>query len=273
MAEKGTEKEVLNIEGVQLAFAAFRKSNEAAVTLSERNLGLIHTGRQRRSLMVFTKLICHNASIEKLFLDFADEPLAERFVDHFSIATLARASVDAALMTMYLSEPSLNTTQWDFRRQWIFLHDANNRSRFLKPLKTKGNVAPFFETSDSVKDGIKAKIRELGAHLLLTENAIDDMLKMPPLFVNGARGAVREAGWDVDTFDFMQSYLSAYVHSHPVSFLRAYEHDLKFGGISQFQADFLNMIFSQLSGTTDDVVARMDVFSVPEIGDPNGHVE
>lgn len=262
-----------SIPFLKRSFEKFQRTNKAAVAISERNIGQIHTGRQRRALIVFTKLIAHNMSIEKLIQDFLETPTAEKLVDHFSIATLARASIDAALVTMYISEPSLTLTQWDFRRQWLFLHDANNRSRFLRPLDKEGVKFPFFETSDEIRQGIISKIKILGAQLLLTTEALEKMFSYPPLFVNGPNGAVKEAGWDLNTYKFAQSYLSAYVHTHPVSFMRAYEHDLKFGGISQFQADFLSFIFSLIEETTKSAVSRMETFSDPVSGDPNGHLE
>lgn len=272
-AKKKNTAKAAAIERLQEAHEEFDRVVGEAVKVSERNIGKVHTGRQRRALIVFTKLILHAMSMAKLGSDIVERPDDSTvLVDHFSIATLARAAIDAALMTMYISEPSLSLTQWDFRRQLLFLHDANNRSRFLKPLQKEVTI-PFFETSDALRDGIKEKIRTLGAALLLSETAITEYQKGFQIFVDGQRGAVREAGWDVGTFDFYQSYLSAYVHSHPVSFIRAYEHDLKFGGISTFQADFLCTVYTGATEYTEGVVKRMDAFSNPETGDPNGHLE
>lgn len=271
--KKKNTKEAAAIERLQQAHRDFETVVTDAVNISARNVGKVHTGRQRRSLMVFAKLIAHCMSMARLGSDIVERPDdTSVLVDHFSIAALARAAIDAALMTMYISEPSLSLTQWDFRRQLLFLHDANNRSRFLKPLR-KIETIPFFETSDALRDGIKDKIKVLGATLLLSEVAISDYQKGFHIFVDGQRGAAREAGWDVDAFDFYQSYLSAYVHSHPVSFIRADEHDLKFGGISTFQADFLFSVYTGVTEFLVPVVQRMDSFSNPETGDPNGHLD
>ncbi|EGP55766.1 hypothetical protein Agau_L101172 [Agrobacterium tumefaciens F2] len=270
--KKPSEKAVA-IKGLRDAYEKFNAATGRAILVSDRNVGQFHTGRQRRALMVFFKMTAHNLSMLELCAEFIENPDDETvLVDHFSIATLARASIDAALMTMYISEPSLTRTQWDFRRQLLFLHDANNRSRFLKPLKKYGDI-PFFETSDTIRDGIKEKIRTLGATLLLSEIAITDYQNGFSIFIDGVRGAAREAKWDIDMFEFHQSYLSAYVHTHPVSFMRADEHDLTFPGISNFQADFLHFVYTSATEYTDSVTARMDVFSEPGKGDPNGHLE
>lgn len=175
-------------------------------------------------------------------------------------------------MTMYISEPSLTLTQWDFRRQLLFLHDANNRSRFLGPLRKYGEI-PFFETSDEIRMWIKEKIFTLGVSLSIDASAVETYQKGFSIFIDGVRGAAREAKWDIDTFEFDQSYLSAYVHTHPVSFIRADQHQVTFSGISQFQADFLQYVYTSVAGYTGSVTTRMSSFSDPDKGDPNGHLE
>lgn len=62
MAKKQKGKDVA-IAGLTTAFEKFDAAASRAVTVSERNIGKIHTGRQRRALMVFSKMIVHNLSI------------------------------------------------------------------------------------------------------------------------------------------------------------------------------------------------------------------
>ncbi|KRD71807.1 hypothetical protein [Ensifer sp. Root278] len=271
MSRVRKKKEKVDLESAKAAYADFERATSNAVTISQRNLGMVHTGRQRRALSVFTKLIMHNMSISVLADRFFDNPSGSALLDHYSLAVLARASIDASLMTMYISEPSLSTKQWDLRRQLLFLHDDSNRKRFLKPLKAYG-VQASDPANDGVRLGIQTRIRELGAALLYSEPKIAEFQNGMFLFLDGVRGAVREAGWSVDDFDFNQSYLSAYVHTHPVSFMR-FDEQLRVGGISPFQADFCHYLFSMLQEYTQSVVDRMDVFSVPDKGDPNGHIE
>lgn len=272
LVKKRPRKSNVDTGPVHVGFDVLSSATERAVAVSERSIGKSHTGRQRRALAVFSKLILHNGAMMSLVRDFF-EGEERGLLDHFSLASLARSSLDAALMTMYISEPSLSLTRWDFRRQLLFLHDANNRSRFLKPLRKEGVEFGFFENADAVRDAIRAKLEKLGAGLLYSQEKIADYQRGLHLFVDGARGAAREAGWDVDFFDFNQSYLSAYVHSHPVSFMRFDEHQVTFEGASTFQVDFCHYVLDMTAKYTASAADRMDVFSVPKTGDPNGHLD
>lgn len=262
-----------SIDAFLAAFAEFENATQDAVSVSQRNIGNIHTGRQRRALAVFSKFIVHNMAIRSMMSDYSNDPHSEALLDHFSCAVLARSSIDAALMTMYISEPRLSIKQWDFRRQLLYLHDINNRSRFLKPVRKQGMDVPFFDTNDDVRRGVQEKIMSLGPSLLYSQDKVAEYAKGFHLFVDGVRGAARESGWDIDEFEFNQAYLSAYVHSHPVSFMRFDEHDIKFGGASEFQLDFCRYLLTMVTMYTNSVVERMDKFSDPEKGDPNGHLE
>ena len=93
------------------------------------------------------------------------------------------------------------------------------------------------------------------------------------VFVDGARGAAREAGWDINEFDYVQSYLSAFVHSYPVSFMRADEHRISFSDPSDFQINFCEFAVRVAASTTELVERRMAAFSVPGAGDPLGQVD
>lgn len=273
MPKKPEKKPKIDLEPLWLAFGTLSAATENAVTISDRSTGKVHTGRQMRALSVFAKLITHNLAIMGLVQKFLDDSSEEGLLDHFSVATVARASIDAALMTMYISEPKLSLDRWDFRRQLLFLHDVNNRSRFLKPLRNQGVEFGFFESYEKIRKGIQDRIRVLGASLLYSEEKTAEYQRGHYLFVDGIRGAVREAGWDVEYFDFNQSYLSAYVHSHPVSFIKVDEHEISFSGASKFQIDLCHFVLVMTAEYTQFVVDRMETFSVPWTGDPNGHLD
>jgi hypothetical protein len=244
-----------------------------AVEISGGSIGKVCTGRQKRALAVFAKLIAHNMTIMKLVGDFLENNRGEYLLDHFSVGALGRASIDAALMTMYISEPNIDLKSWDFRRQLLFLHDINNRSRFLKPIEKQGEEIDFFKNCDEVRTSIQNRINALGKELSLNQVKLSEYENGRHLFVDGVRGAAREAGWSVDGFEFNQSYLSAYVHSHPVSFFRIEDHDVSFSKGSDFQFNFCRYVMRTIAEYTDSVVSRMQKFSQPIVGDPNGQLD
>ena len=121
----------------------FQQTIFEAAKISDRALGVEHTGRQNRSLFIFAKLIAHCMAISVLVEKFRNAPEDAALLDHFSIATLARAVIDAALMVMYVSDPNLERDEWDLRRQVLFLHDLTNRKRFLTAVGRAGGSQDF----------------------------------------------------------------------------------------------------------------------------------
>jgi hypothetical protein len=71
----------------------------------------------------------------------------------------------------------------------------------------------------------------------------------------------------------VQSYFSAYVHSHPVSFMRTEEHGVKFEGASKFQIGLCSFVLKAVTSYTAGAVKRMKTFGVPMTGDPVGQLD
>ena len=90
------------------AIEAFEKATEHAVALSESRLGVVHTGRQNRVLTAYAKTLVHAMSIQLLYNNSVRQKPEFGLLDHFSIGALTRTLVDASIMTLYLSEPSLS---------------------------------------------------------------------------------------------------------------------------------------------------------------------
>lgn len=247
---------------------------QASVTISERNIGNIHTGRQRRALFVYAKLIAHQLSILSVATKVLHASEGDVLLDHFSIATLGRATMDAGLMTMYLTEPTLTKDEWNLRRNILYLHDLSNRKRFLKALSKAIGIEDMgdMSLSDPVKKILLTDISLHASNLKYGTEEIAKFQKGQLVYISGLRGAVREAGWDVNEFEFYQSHYSAFVHSHPVSFMRADEHKISFAIPSEFQYKLCASVFSILGEYSKDVNKRMDKFSLIA-GDPLGHIE
>ncbi|RWX63207.1 hypothetical protein EN780_24400 [Mesorhizobium sp. M4B.F.Ca.ET.089.01.1.1] len=248
---------------------------EDAVTVSDSAIGVVHTGRQNRALFVFAKLISHCLSVMVIFEKYQAVENGETLLDHFSIATLGRAIIDASLMTKYISEPSLTADEWDLRRQILFLHDLTTRKRFLTAIELAGQPrdTAFFENYDAAKERLKSKIEDLAAKLGYDPERAKKLGNGQLVFIDGSRGAAREAGWNVDVFEFHQSYLSNWVHSHPVSFMRADEQEISFSTPSPYQFSVCETVLETSIGYLDDVNARMRTFTRSAETDPVGPFE
>lgn len=246
-----------------------------SVSISDAAIGIEHTGRQNRTLFIFAKLIAHSMAVAALLEKYHSAPVGAKMLDHFSIAALGRAVIDASLMVMYISEASLNRNEWDLRRQVLFFHDLTNRKRFLTSMAKAG--APrdeaFFDSYVEIKSDLKQKIQELAVDQGFSAEEQDNLASGQAVYLRGVRGAAREAGWDVAEFDFQQSYLSNWVHSHPVSFMRADQHKISFSDPSEYQLGFVGLVLEICSHYLNEANSRLSIFSGDISKDPVGPFE
>lgn len=252
------------------SFEEFTTQLRAAVKLSESREDTYHTGRQRRVLAVFAKTILHGMALEALL----DAPIRNRagLLDHFTAGTITRAIIDASLMTMYLSEPSLSYKQWLLRREVLHLHELTNRKRFLEPSgKLNPELSarlPFFKNYEADKKDSRARILGYCEELGIDPAKSAKLQEGQFVFTEGGRGAAREAGWDVDAHEFEQAYYSAYVHTHPVSFMKMDEQQISWSVPSDFQKNFVSMALSSAARYFEWSNARIDSFTGVEERDP-----
>lgn len=267
-AEESTVKEF------QKRISDLKSITRSAIKTSAENIGLHHTGRQNRALFLFAKIIAHNLSLIRIIeadqshRNYDDD---EFLLDHFSVAALARTIIDACVMMAYISHPSLSRDEWNLRRYILYLHDAMNRKRFFNPVKT--NSDSFLLGYDDQKRYLIEKIQKYASVLSVSDEKSAELIKGQIVYVDGVRGAVREAGWPLDEFEFAQSYLSAFVHSHPVSFMRAAEHGISFSKPSDFQVTIATLAIGFSVSYTHAIVERMKIFAKTADGDILGRVD
>jgi hypothetical protein len=242
MAEDQTEQTTR--AALKTLIDVFENATRDAIAISESRIGVDHTGRQNIALFIFAKLIAHCMSMGLILSKCQQVLESGGLLDHFSLATLGRAALDASVMTIYISDPNITRERWDLRRQIFRLHELFNRNRFLTAAGAKNQTPKmvFFETYEQRKVTLRTRIDGLAKELGYSPEQIEGILKGQNVFIDGVRGAAREAGWDVDAFDFHQSYLSNWVHSHPVSFLRFTEQGISFSHPSDYQLNFCSTV-------------------------------
>lgn len=257
------------------ALNALDEEIRRAIKISETRNGVQHTGRQLRVLDAFGKVMAHVLSI-KMIADKSIETDDASFLDHYSLATLSRTVIDSSIMVHYLSEPKLNALEWEIRRNVIYLHDANNRKRFLRYAMKLVNFPPD-EVSENLKEDDKQKIigiiKNCGAELGYSSDKVNRLLSGQHVFIDGLRGAVREADLDLGQFEFSYTYLSNHVHSHPVSYIRAKQMALSFLKPSEFQYVLSGFCLETVCMHLHLVTKRIDLFTGHISRDPNGQID
>lgn len=262
------------LDGIEAGLNAIEKATKRAVALSEANIGVVHTGRQNRVLFVFAKMIAHNMSSIGIIRTAIFAEKGASLLDHFSVAALGRISIDAAIMTLYLSEPSLTLAEWNLRRHLLYLHNDTNRKRFLDAMvKAEGVTSTdHLEGYAEAKAARHAAIETYGKEAGLSQDKVEKLLK-GEVFVSGVRGAVREAGLNLEAWEAHNAYFSPYIHAHPVSFMRADQHAIAFDEPSPYQKYLCNYVTGVVAGYTEAVNNRIEAFCRDIADDPLGHVE
>jgi len=176
------------------ALSQLDRTMQEAVKVSEGRMGIDHTGRQNRTLYLFAKLIAHCMSILSISNLGRPRPEGVGLMDHSSIAALGRVVVDCSIMTMYISEPSLGLNDWKLGMAVLRLHELSNRKRFLLALEE--GPFPFFEHYASSRRELQIEITKLVQNTGRSDS-VEDLIKGQRVFLDGARGAAREGGWNV----------------------------------------------------------------------------
>jgi hypothetical protein len=143
------------------------------------------------------------------------EPGDVSVLDHVSIAAVGRSMLETSAMFLYLTHPTLSDEEWQLRRDVLELHDCTIRYRVLKPF---GDEA--LEERDKIEQR-RAKIASNPLFGKLHPEHRKNILDGKVLYVVGLRGALKEAGFDIDHFDAVYTSLSSFTHSHPASFYRS----------------------------------------------------
>ncbi|MCP2209466.1 DUF5677 domain-containing protein [Bradyrhizobium diazoefficiens] len=151
-------------------------------------------------------------STQALFRDHEAGKLP--FMDSTSIAILSRALIEAGIMYWYLTE-EVGDEDWAFRLQVMRIHDAAARVRFLKVL------AP--DEADKEREVLRAlrdELKEMQLFRQRPEKERERLRSGEVVYVDGMRSIVKKMGIDQDYYDGLYNYLSAQVHSTPISYFR-----------------------------------------------------
>lgn len=240
---------------------ACEKALSAAVTASDAGIGLLEGWQGHWAAFLHARTIVNTMTIFDVIDAAVGSNGEARPLDHFSVASIARTAVEAALMMLYISDPSLSPEQWELRHLILQLHDTSHRSRMFRSREKSeiGNDVKQMRTEYRLHiDRITSEILENPEFSNLTPEQQDRIIKSRDYYIGGIRNAVRMAGWDVAEYDFFESYFSAYIHSMPMSFFRAEQHQVEFSGISEFQFALCGTALALVGHALVSTTARME---------------
>jgi hypothetical protein len=117
-------------------------------------------------------------------------------------------------MYWYLME-DVSEDEWEFRLHVMKIHDAASRVRLFKRM--------IADAADNQRAALQALRDKLAAMPLFQKRTAQQQQKMlggELIYVNGLRSVVESMNFDEEYFDSVYNYLSAYVHSTPLSYFR-----------------------------------------------------
>ena len=159
------------------------------------------------------KKICLTShSVGVLVEEFEGKPMY--YLDHGSIGVLCRTIIETAIMFWYLSE-QVSTEEWEFRLTVMNLHDATSRVRLFK-----GLIPEEAKQQSSLRAGLKKVLAENAVFRKRNRQDRERLLGGQLLYVNEMRSLLRQMSYNEEYYDGVYNYLSAQVHSLPISYFR-----------------------------------------------------
>ena len=180
--------------------------------ISSKVVGLPMSLPRSLATAIIGKLCVTAMSIQALFRGHEEGRLP--FLDHSSIAVLSRTIIDASIMYFYLIE-DISAEEWEFRYKVMQIHDIASRLRLFKGL--------IPEEAANQRATIGTLRKELKGMALFKRRNEEQQIKLrggQMLYVNGMRSVLASMNFDNEYFDGVYNYLSAYVHSMPLSYFR-----------------------------------------------------
>jgi hypothetical protein len=182
------------------------------------------------------------------------EPTNISVLDDSSIASLGRTLLETCVMFMYISEPAVSEDEWLLREAVLELHGLKARHRMAKHCGLlEAEPVDLHEIMSTLEQTILANpiLQRLDAERQ------KKVLAGGELYINGRRGAIKEAGFDVEHFEGMYVFLSNHAHAGPVSFHHTGSTKMASGVAPDFQYRTSGLALEYGMGALDLACQRM----------------
>lgn len=207
----------------QTAEEYFVRERDAFVRRADQSAQLSHLIGAREAdargiwaSWLFMRVCVTAKSIERLLTPLRSGYGDISYLDHGSIAPLARGAIENIAVLLYLGDRDISDVQWECRKRLIDLHDYRTRREFLALLGSAEDPKKSKEIMHELQD----RLRNNAYFLSLPKKRQKRLLNAEDMYIDGRMNALGKIGWSTDQTKAIYKYLSMQAHTMPMSFHR-----------------------------------------------------
>jgi len=174
-------------------------------------------------------------------------------IDHASIASLARNTIEAFIVITYFTESGVSDEEWACRGLILDMHDCASRVRLFKGLKAEKQ---YNETKEAL-EWLREKLKENSYFKKFPSETQGKAPTGSVFYIRGFRTAAEKAGWNKEQFDAVHTYLSLPAHSAPMSFYRMDERKIDNKAIAPYQYFYSGFALEQACNSITESTKRI----------------
>jgi hypothetical protein len=186
---------------------------EQAQFISNRIGKQIANPRQGYGTWLWLRACVTSASMIRLF-----EPQVAgnaRYLDHASLAALARALIESVAACIYLSDQSVSDDEWSARKAIMRLNDFVNRRTFLRQIGQLGE-----DNWGDIESKLRGELEGNSVFQSLSPDKRGKLLNGSNMFLHGRHKTMLVFGWGDERTAGVYKYLSSHAHTTAMAFLR-----------------------------------------------------
>jgi hypothetical protein len=186
---------------------------EQAQVISNRIGKQIANPRQGYGTWLWLRACVTSASMIRLF-----EPHIAgnaRYIDHASLAALARAHIENVSACIYLSDQSVSDEEWDARKLIMRLNDLVNRRTFLRQLGQ-----PVEDDWNDIEAQFRDQLESNPVFKAVPPDKRGKLLNGSNMLLHGRHNTMLVFGWGDEMTAGVYKYLSSHAHTTAMAFLR-----------------------------------------------------
>lgn len=139
-----------------------------------------------------------------------------KYLDHASIAGLARGLIENVAVMLYVGDTTIPEDEWRCRKHIIDLHDYMNRSAFLKGIGHQSEP----QSDPNTYAFLRERLERNPYFQTIPQRRKRRLLDGDDIFINGRHAMMLEFGWGENLTKAIYKYLSNQTHSLPMAFHR-----------------------------------------------------